>query len=567
MSKAESKTKGATMITGKAKDVIKDPKDLKVFGGKPEDNVISIKLPNKPWREVDDATAEEFAKSMAKVGAEWKEKLENVDPTPEQLAQAKDFADLALKTSPAVVGNADMWGIDRDNLKVYVSEPGEGSKEVFGKEKAHALKEMVDPWGPGAGSLGGRRVTDLPQGDELPTERQIRNAEKIMKAAGLDLDSKISEAVSNALEKVQATGTFIFEGVLQEPIETGLKVDYNRISSVHLDNAFYLPHPVAQMYADKVFSLYLLRTAGSEAYYLLDGNSTVTLGGGEVKLSFHAPRSVPCRGVLVLINSSSNEDVVIGESALINTESAHNVLNNSVLARTKEPSPDYCSEFYKVGEAVPVKDIKERLNIKECQFKRTSVFDSVVTKGVYRDSQIRDSKIFGVGYTTVTTSQLMDANIRGTRVLIKGAHLDKTSITAEGELLVKYSRFTGAHIRASSIYIPNKFNYLEVDTPQHKLYFVRSTVKDFDIGTQTYSMERMRLDVDEVEIRKLVASQMSADHEGFATRPSMLTRSIASYLTDSIRSRLRVIRLLDEAKQLVREVGATTQPWDDIYAV
>ena len=529
MSKTESKTKGATMITGKAKDVIKDPKDLKAFGGKPDDKVVSITAPKERWVEINqDKVNELFAENLNKAA------VEQEDPA--------------------------------GDVNVYVSAPGEGTKEVFGKEKVNALKEMGDMWGPGAG-LGGRRVTDLPQGDELPTERQIRNAEKIMKAAGLDLDSKISEAVSNALEKVQATGTFIFEGVLQEPIETGLKVDYNRISSVHLDNAFYLPHPVAQMYADKVFSLYLLRTAGSEAYYLLDGNSTVTLGGGEVKLSFHAPRSVPCRGVLVLINSSSNEDVVIGESALINTESAHNVLNNSVLARTKEPSADYCEPFYKVSEAVIVKDIKERLNIKECQFKRTSVFDSVVTKGVYRDSQIRDSKIFGAAYTTVTVSQVMDTSIRGTRVTIKGTHLDKTSITAEGELLVKYSRFTGAHIRASSIYIPNKFNYLEVDTPQHKLYFVRSTPKDFDIGTQTYNMERMRLDVNEDEIRKLVAGQMSTDPEGFATRPSMLTRSIANYLSDSIRSRLRVIRLLDEAKQLVREVGATTQPWDDIYAV
>ncbi|MNG36817.1 hypothetical protein D3C84_1239700 [compost metagenome] len=80
-------------------------------------------------------------------------------------------------------------------------------------------------------------------------------------------------------------------------------------------------------------------------------------------------------------------------------------------------------------------------------------------------------------------------------------------------------------------------------------------------------MERLRLDAPKEEIEKVVACQLSLDPEGFYTQPTSLSCSVASYLTDSITSRLKVVRLLDEAKQLVREVGDRTRPWDDIYAV
>jgi hypothetical protein len=405
--------------------------------------------------------------------------------------------------------------------------------------------------------------------EEVPTDRQIRNAEKVLKAAGLDPEAKISEAVANALQSVQATGTFMFEGVLQEPIATGLKVDYNRIRNSLLPKAFYLPHQVSQLYADKVFSLYLLKNNGIESYYLLDGNSTVTLGGGETRHNSHAPTNLAIHGTLVLINSSSNEDLPIGESLLVNTESSFNVLNNSVLARTKEVDHRYGYGFNHLSEepAVPTKDIRERMNVKEGQFKRTSVFNSAVSHGVYRDSQIHDTQVSGSGYVTVTGSQLFDANVRGTRITVKDVHLNKSGVIAEGELLVKHTRFNGVHISAPSVYVPNKFSYLELDTPQHKLYFVRSTRRDFDLGTQQHSMERMRLDTPDEDIQKFIAMQLSMDPEGFHTQPTLLTRSIASYLTDSITSRLKVVRLLDEARQLVREVGDRTRPWDDIYAV
>lgn len=518
MNKVEKKAADATVTTGKLKDVTNDPKVLKAFGGVKDDTVVSIKLPGKAH--------EAFKASVAK------------------------------EAQGPILGQSDVAEMFKKNLFTLEQE-----------EQKHAV---VDPWG-SQELLVGRRATDLPQGDDLtPTDRQIRNAERVLRAAGLDSDTLVTEAVAQALEKVQATGTFINEGVLQEPIETGLVVDYNRISSTLLDKAFYLPHPVGQAYQDKLFSLYKLTIREREVYYLLDSNSTVSLGGGDARPGFNIRQPyVPSHGVLCLINSSSNDDVVIGESTLVNTESAYNVLNNSVLARTKEPNYEYGPGLDYIMDIPVVRkhEVKERMNIRECQFKRASVFDSRLTKGVYRDSQIRDTRIDGSGYVTVGTSQLSDANIRGTRVTIKGVHLSKSGVISEGELLLKYCRFSGVHISAKAVYIPNKFSYLELDTPQHKLYLIRSTRRDFDLGVNLHNLERFRLDATEEDIQKHVAIQLALDPEGFHTRPTLISCSIASYMTDSIVSRLKVIRLLDEAKQLVRETGDHSRPWDDIYSV
>lgn len=449
-----------------------------------------------------------------------------------------------------------------DRVEALLEAIDEGEPAKKSDVANHALK-LAEP-GAGFSPLATDAVAE-----EAPTDRQIKNAERVLKAAGRDPENMINEAVADAIMKVQATGTFIYEGVLQDPIETGLKVDYNRIRSQHLETPFYLPHPVSQLYTDKLFSLYRLRNGDVEVYYLLDGNSTVSLGGGDTRLDYHRRQNVPNRGVLVLINSSSNDDLVIGESTLINTESAYNLLNNSVLACTKENDPHYPRGFgYMNDEPVPVcKEVKERFNVKECLFKRTSVFNSSITKGEYRDSQIHDTLISGTGFVQIGASQIFDSNIRGTRVTMKGNSLTKCGVHSEGELLLKYSRFTGQHIKANSIYIPNKFCYLEIDTPQHKMYLVRATRRDFDLGVNVHNMERLRLDAPKEEIEKVVACQLSLDPEGFYTQPTSLSRSVASYLTDSITSRLKVVRLLDEAKQLVREVGDRTRPWDDIYAV
>jgi hypothetical protein len=499
MSKVEKKAADATVTTGKAKDVIKDPEVAKAFGGKPDDKVVSIKLPGKAH--------EEFKESLAKAA---------------QSPKSAGLLTLVEKHAPGALN--------------YTMTP--------------EIAEMIE--------------AEMP-----PSDRQIRNAEKVLKAAGLDPEAKIGLAVAQALEKTQASGTFMVEGVLQEPIETGLTVQFNRIQSNVLQRDFYLPHPVNRMYADKVFSLYRQRTGEFEAYYLLDNNSTVTLSGGDARPGYYRPRNLSAGGVLILVNSSSNDDIVLGDSSLINTESAYNVLNNTMLARTKDPvnGPRFPFDHWEENLPVQKQEVKERLNIRETQFKHVSLIDSEVSRGVYRHSSFNNSIVRGSAHVTVERSNLYESEVLGTRITLEAAHLTKSYVSSESELLVKHVRFSGSHVRSKSIYIPNKFCYLELDTPQNKMFFVRSSRREFDLGNNMHSMERFKLDAPSEDIRRQVAIQLAMDPEGFHTRATLITRSVANYIADSILSRLRVIRLLDEAKQLVEEVGERRHDYDDIYSV
>lgn len=508
MSKVDKKAADATISTGKAKDVIKDPQVAKAFGGKPDDNVVSIKLPGKDH--------EEFKANIAKEAQ-----------------------------SPKGGGLLTLVG-----------------RDPFDTALDPNVKPVIDP--NYVGQMG------FMPAEEVPTDRQIRNAEKVLKAAGLDPEAKIGLAVAQALEKTQASGTFMVEGVLQEPIETGLTVQFNRIQSSVIQRDFYLPHPVNRMYADKVFSLYRQRTGEFEAYYLLDNNSTVTLNGGDPRPGYYRPRNLSAGGVLILINSSSNDDIVLGDSSLINTESAYNVLNNTMLARTKDPVNGPRFPFDHWEDNLPVvqkQEVKERLNIRETQFKHVSLIDSEVTRGVYRHSSFNNSSVRGSGHVTVERSNLYETEVIGTRVTLEAVQFTKSYVSSESELLVKHVRFNGSHVRSKSIYIPNKFCYLELDTPQNKMFFVRSSRREFDLGNNMHSMERFKLDAPSEDIRRQVAIQLAMDPEGFHTRATLITRSVANYIADSILSRLRVIRLLDEAKQLVEEVGERRHDYDDIYSV
>lgn len=509
MSKVDKKAADATISTGKAKDVIKDPQAVKAFGGKPDDNVVSIKLPVKD--------AEEKATEL-------------------------------LKESPGLARlfTFNKGDFDRKAALVAKNAPG-------------AINFSMAP-----------EIAEPIEGEAPPSDRQIRNAEKVLKAAGLDPEAKIGLAVAQALEKTQASGTFMVEGVLQEPIETGLTVQFNRIQSSVIQRDFYLPHPVNRMYADKVFSLYRQRTGEFEAYYLLDNNSTVTLNGGDPRPGYYRPRNLSAGGVLILINSSSNDDIVLGDSSLINTESAYNVLNNTMLARTKDPVNGPRFPFDHWEDNLPVvqkQEVKERLNIRETQFKHVSLIDSEVTRGVYRHSSFNNSSVRGSGHVTVERSNLYETEVIGTRVTLEAVQFTKSYVSSESELLVKHVRFNGSHVRSKSIYIPNKFCYLELDTPQNKMFFVRSSRREFDLGNNMHSMERFKLDAPSEDIRRQVAIQLAMDPEGFHTRATLITRSVANYIADSILSRLRVIRLLDEAKQLVEEVGERRHDYDDIYSV
>lgn len=505
-----------------------------------------------------------------------------------------------------------------DDLKVFTSEPNQPMKEVHGKDKTKALQDFFlqqapvktdppktaaflpaepgesklklvthdgegklvpyDPKDPDMQSLpwnepmpkANQEVATLPGyvSDDLPTDRQIKNAERVLKMAGLDPESKISEAVAQALQNTQANGTFINEGVLQEPIETGLRIMNTRINSDYLEYGFNIPYKLVGEYEDKTFSLYRLITSENELYFIMDNNSTVNISGGDTRPNGYRHRQVAQRGVLLLINSSSNDDVVLGESTLVNTESAFNVLNGTTLVRHKEPRGGYPRIFRQSEDAnLFVRQTKERFNVSECRFKRASIWNSEIAKGEYAEVQILDSAIRSAGFAHVAWSQIEDSTIKGSRITTHMANLKESTVQCEGEVALRHYRASHVHIGAKAVYIPNKFCFLEVDTPQHKLYFVRVSRNEFELGSNPNHLKRFSLNASAEELRMHIITQLAVDEEGFPINTTSLIASVGQYLTDVVVSRLKVVRLLDEAQALVEEVAPTQGHYHDMYSI
>lgn len=381
-------------------------------------------------------------------------------------------------------------------------------------------------------------------------------------------EAKVNAAVASALAKTQLQGTFMVGGVLQDPIKTGIGLWNGRLGEIDITGSppgATLPQYLDKSVFGKTFSLYLYKDHESEVYYYLDADSTVSIGGGDPKTGYYRHRTTK-NGVLVLINSSSTDDIVIGESVLANTDSSYSVLNQSTIAKTKNPADPW--------ELVPVegKDgndhvVKTRLAIRECEFKRCLMLDSTFPSGRYIETHLTQSSVDSSGYTHVLNTTLQKSTVRGSRVTLEGNRIYDSNIHSDGEVTIKNCVFKATHVRGKSLFIPNKFNYLELDTPLHKLYLVRSSPKEFDVGFTSHGMERFRLNDGDRQLERFIFRMANVDPEGSPQRSTIISDSISQYMLDSIRSRLTVINTLDAAEQLVLDTNLYQRPWDDIYSL
>lgn len=412
----------------------------------------------------------------------------------------------------------------------------------------------------------GGEVLPIPE-NTPPTDRQIQNAERILKAAGRDMNRKL--------------GGLTVNGVDQDPIDTDISTMYRDLKSDKLPGeTVYLNSIHGYRIHDRKFNLFLVELGGESTYYFVDQESQVTINadGSNLRLRRHP---VNGHGVLILINSVSVDDQVIGESLLVNADSERNLLNSSALISFEEPRAyhDYGLAFRDHTRRPPANpwdesehslpSTKRRQAYEGSQFKRVQAYDSFLMRGTYRSAHLAQCVIEGGGQANVVNSHLTQSVLAGTQVTLKNSNLTNCSLRSDGELLIKHSTFNYMHVSAKSVHILNKFSYLSLDTPTQKLYVVRANYREIDVGTSSYTMQRLKIAASEDEVRKVVAAALSVDEEGFPVAETSITRSFANYLTEAVMSRLKVIQLLDEAKQLVYQVGVgrANNFYDDLYAV
>jgi hypothetical protein len=432
-------------------------------------------------------------------------------------------------------------------------------KQAFGGEPDDTVVSIKLP---GAA----HKVEEAQPVDASPTDRQIQNAERILKAAGRGMNRKL--------------GTVTVDGVEIEPIATGIKTDLTSIYIKELGEAIHLPGTHGYRVSDREFKLFSVKVGVNQNYYLLDDESSVELNIKENRrnrFGFEGGSVAARKSIMALVNSSSTDDTVVGEAALINVISQKNLLNSSALIATEDVvTPHgygYNGLFADHAVDKPweisgkkIESIKSRATVSESQFKRTTVVNSMITQGSYLECQFNRCTIEASGFTSASRSYLDKTTLSGTRMTLKNVNLGSCTVRSEAELLIKYSVFNNLMFSGKTIHILNKFNYLSLDTPASKMFLVRASNREFDLGTSVYNLQRLKLNCTIEEVRKVISGVMSIDEEGFPVAETSITRSFANYLTESVMSRLKVIQLIDEAKQLVRDVGAKNHAWDDMYS-
>lgn len=407
--------------------------------------------------------------------------------------------------------------------------------------------------------------------EDLPSVNQIEDAERVLKAAGRVSEGRRGYVTANGEDLV--------------PIKTDIRTKHNRIE-VDLDGSNFLIHLGDMSAFDlsaRVFNLFVGMSNGMKTVYLVDQDSHVEIPKDEGRNNYwigHHGMAGNKQGILVLISSSSKRDTVVGESILVNTDSSDNLLNSSYLIATREQPRPHEVHFlrhddHRQSEHDPWNShkkiefplVKNRAIHVNSRFKRATITDSFVSPGQYHSVHIRNSVIEGASSCAVSNSSVIKTTLFGTVVALKQSNLSECGIRSEGELYIKYTPFNHLHLSTKKALILNKFNYLSLDTSRGKLLLVRTGRHEFDLGSSVYDFQRLKLNASEEEVCKVISGIMSFDEEGMPVALTSITSSFVNYLTESVMSRLKVIRLLDEAKALVNETGMRSHGYEDFYSL
>lgn len=284
---------------------------------------------------------------------------------------------------------------------------------------------------------------------------------------------------------------------------------------------------------ERELSLYCVLNRGKKHYYLLDDRSSVKVHIGEGDMNLIQDYNDP-DPILLLINSHSQEDSVVGDSVLINVKSDYCVFNQSVV-HWKEDAPgvwDKHDKAFAVLSSVSLKKMK--------------VVNTRLPGGCYSEGTIRNCRFVcpNPGMVDVYKSNLYNSIVSAFEISISQSTLSDLDIVCDGSLKVYNTNFRYARrIRSpGQVYIPNKFSVLEIETLNTPMTIVRESEDLLVITNPWREKEALKFNknVSRSELRELL---MQTDKFGLKVDDG----DMLAYVVDTIYGRLRVIRLLDQA--------------------
>lgn len=384
-------------------------------------------------------------------------------------------------------------------------------------------------------------------------------------------------------------------GLRINPIATGLKpTGSSGDLYVHEGKEFYLPHHLlynaftrngteenepwvrTTNYNGPEMSLFAFVYDGETFYLLMDEHSSFTRDG-----EGYYPRMKG--GQLILINSSSTNDLFTGHSVLANVVSENNTLNKSSIIVTSAR----VGRQRGWGASTPFKLGAKREKYSDVRLKQVDAVDSELNRGRYYSSNFTKSSVTGTGAgeNDISHSYLTECEVKGSKVTLTNLTGEDLDLRADGEVLVKgVSRLVNQQWSFPTIHVTNRFAFTEIDhinRHDRAIKMVRISPAEVEIRLDLWK-DGVKLAIDaprytvESVIREGIRNNKAKKSEpvtpgigpfgGFQgpfqplgyrhDKPGeTISNFMENYIVETVISRLGMIQLLDEVEECASDLS------------
>lgn len=369
----------------------------------------------------------------------------------------------------------------------------------------------------------------------------------------------------------------IFRGEPLKPVATDVHLRYGEI--IFEGKSIRVHHSGHAHNNDIPMNAYRFQLLGRDTLAFLDKDSFLEISakGDNTPFDTDTRRFNSGEHAIILVNSTSLDDNFIGVSYLEHIESVNNLFNNSsVRAATnhqgrREPvwDPDEYDSLRKI-ERFKVGDKRHRY--RDCQFKKTTVTDSILLPGGYRNSVISNVTLASARRVTVDHASLSNCRVEASEIELWRTSISKCRLHADTKVIVRSIQLNKENFYFSALYLPNKFSYMEVPVVNRApLKLVRVSPQEVEVGFNSNRMLKIKIsEVDDWSLTDKVTEllkkngQLGKEH---AEATNEFTDSLVRYVMDSLRSRIRVIGLIDAAVNTTNILDSEMYPndYDNIY--
>lgn len=291
--------------------------------------------------------------------------------------------------------------------------------------------------------------------------------------------------------------------------------------------------------------------------------------------------------VVLLLNSSSVNDHFRGMTMLENVTSKNNSYRNSTLGvgdnnpgfsymHQEAPAEAYRytgfygyeqDDRYIPGTDQYVENNVVPMVVENSHFVGATIRNSLISSGTYVDVRLDNvevtiSNTVKHPHTSLKGVHSFNARLIGKYIRAHSGEINHTIIESEGNIVLGNFRLLNENIFGKGVELSNKFNYATIELPNGPLSFLRINATEFVLGGgyRYCKQEVIPVGADYQTVReqatKIVKTTLPYQHREEDLSPNdTITNSLIKFVTDSIWSRLKIVRLIDGAVRLEETVN------------